>query len=331
MRAGDHSRGIHNQQPRRHVPGHFFAQPLRLFRALFFDFMEPFQFLFLFAELLNHALHRRRHERRGVRRTRRACCEFLSLSLTPNLKRLAHQKHHQPRDHQEPYSESRGNHPKVLRIIPGLQCCQHPSRLPTPSSLPVRFLCVSALSFSLLWFFSCLFRGFELQTLNFGFNSLLYPTIPLKAGHCAAITGPPYTIASAPIPRNVPSGNWYCLAIAHRKRCSVPSPRRLARFATSLLQPPRYSATTRPIPIKPPKTPPTTTHPPKKKPQNPPPKNPPKTPRRNPRHAYLQKSLRESSRKSIARRHNRGKQQSRRKSRPVDGVRQQPHAQIGHC
>ncbi len=76
--------------------------------------MEPFQFLFLFAE------------------------EFLSLSLTPNLKRLAHQKHHQPRDHQEPYSESRGNHPKVLRIIPGLQCCQHPSRLPTPSSLPQR-------------------------------------------------------------------------------------------------------------------------------------------------------------------------------------------------
>src|SRR5258708_1744368 len=219
--------------------------------------MEPFQFLFLFAELLNHALHRRRHERRGVRRTRRACCEFLSLSLTPNLKRLAHQKHHQPRDHQEPYSESRGNHPKVLRIIPGLQCCQHPSRLPTPSSLPVRFLCVSALSFSLLWFFSCLFRGFELQTLNFGSNSLLYPTIPLKAGHWAAITGPPYTIASAPIPRNVPNGNWYCLAIAHRNLRSVPSPRRLARFATPLLQPPRYKATIRPLPITLPKKLPT--------------------------------------------------------------------------
>src|SRR5260370_20350009 len=57
-------------------------------------------------------------------------------------------------------------------------------------------------------------------------------------------------MASAPIPRNVPNGNWYCLAIAHRKRRSVPNPRRLARFATPLLQPPKYNATTSPIPIK---------------------------------------------------------------------------------
>src|SRR5260370_10068504 len=56
-------------------------------------------------------------------------------------------------------------------------------------------------------------------------------------------------MASAPIPRKVPSGNWYCIAIAHRKPFSVPNPRRLALCASPLLQPPKYKASTRLSPI----------------------------------------------------------------------------------
>src|SRR6266851_3687946 len=181
IRAGDNSSSVHHQQPRRHVPCHFFAQPLRLFRAFSFNAMQPLQFLFL---LLPRA-----------------------------LKKLPHQKHRQPRDHQEPNSQSRGNHPKVLRVISSLEHCEHRCCLSAPSSLT---LCPSV-------FGACPDLVGVLSVLNlFRFQPKIlesrdYATIPLRLGQCPAITGPPYTIASAPIPRNVPSGNWYCLAIAHRR------------------------------------------------------------------------------------------------------------------
>src|SRR5229473_116404 len=86
IRSGNNSRGVHHHEPRRHIPRHFFAQPLRLLRALFFDAMQPFQFFFLLAKLLNHPLHRRCHERRRILRARRARLEFLFLLFPPILK-----------------------------------------------------------------------------------------------------------------------------------------------------------------------------------------------------------------------------------------------------
>src|SRR5258708_5349589 len=92
---GNNPRRFSPHQPRRHVPRHFLAQTLRLFRPLFFDAMQPFQFLFLLAQLLNHPLHRRRHERRRILRPRTAArFEFLLLLLPRALKKLPHQKHH---------------------------------------------------------------------------------------------------------------------------------------------------------------------------------------------------------------------------------------------
>src|SRR6266481_3278205 len=82
-------RGIHHQQPRRHVPRHFFAQPLRLFRALPFNLVQPLQLFLLLPQFLNHTLHRCGHKRRRVLRPGCAGREFGLLLLTPALKKLA--------------------------------------------------------------------------------------------------------------------------------------------------------------------------------------------------------------------------------------------------
>ena len=186
IRSGNNSRGVHYHQSRGHVSRHFFAQPLGKFRAFLLNAMQPLQFFFLLAELLDHSLHRCGHERRRILRARRAGRELFHLLLARALKKFAQQIHHHPGDRQKPNPQPCGNHPKVLRAARCLERCQHLSRLSTPPA------------FSLISFFH-----FSQKILE----SRAYPTMPLKIGHHAAATGPAYTIASAPIPKNVPSGN----------------------------------------------------------------------------------------------------------------------------
>src|SRR5213594_3259333 len=66
------------------------SQPLRLFGTLSFDAMQPLQFFFLLAQLVNHPLHRCRHERRRIFRAGSARLEFLFLLLPPAPERFPH-------------------------------------------------------------------------------------------------------------------------------------------------------------------------------------------------------------------------------------------------
>jgi len=144
--------------------------------------------------------------------------QILFLLFAPALKKLAQKEKHKPQDRQEGNPHLRGQRHKVLRVVCVLECCQHQSGHSNLVSLSA-CLCISSL-LRVIFSFS-----FPLSTLN----SHDYPAIHRKIGHRADTTGVAYTIASAPIPRNVPTaiGTGSQSPIANHALSPVRAPRAL--------------------------------------------------------------------------------------------------------
>src|SRR6266853_157175 len=154
--------------------------------------MQPFQFLFLFSQLLNHALHGRGHKRGRILRPRPARLELLFVLFPLALKKLPHQKHHQPGDHQERNRQSPGNLPKVLRVARVLQCSEHCSFLLSPLSLLCEPLC------SL-----CLPRpGRRVKSFSSSFHDRKFVTIPESREGQASNPQSPASHKQSPTPQS---------------------------------------------------------------------------------------------------------------------------------
>jgi hypothetical protein len=88
------------------------SQALSVLSAFFLDAMQPLEFLFLLAQFLNHALHRRGHERRTVFDARRRA-HLVLVSFARVLEKPPDQVQRQPGNRGQ---DQRQGNPQRLQV-----------------------------------------------------------------------------------------------------------------------------------------------------------------------------------------------------------------------